>query len=89
MEGKAANKVKGSPRPSPNPSIAIVIGTGPSFNEPANTEPNNGPVQEKDTIASTKAIKMTPINPPKSAALSALEGLIRKSQRKRTQTQGK
>ena len=64
--------VKGRPRPTPKPNMAIVIGKGPLSNEPANTEPKSGPVHEKETIAKTNAMKTTPITPPISAALSAL-----------------
>ena len=72
MEGNAAKMVKGKPKPTPNPNMAIVIGTGPLSNEPAKTEPNSGPVHEKDTMAKTSAINITPTIPPISAALSAL-----------------
>ena len=72
IEGKAAKSVNGSPSPTPKPNIAIVMGTGPLSREPAKTEPKRGPVQENETIANTRAINITPITPPMSAALSAL-----------------
>ena len=72
IEGNAANNVKGNPIPIPKPSIATVIGTGPSLIDPAKTEPSKGPVQEKETRANTTAINMIPKKPPISAALSAL-----------------
>ena len=48
------------------------MGTGPLSKDPAKTEPKRGPVQENETIANTRAINITPITPPMSAALSAL-----------------
>ena len=43
------------------------MGTGPLSSESAKTDPK-GPVHENETIANTRAINITPITPPISAA---------------------
>ena len=73
IPGNKANKAKGKPKAIPNPAIPAVKYHAPCVSVPANNEPTSGPVQEKDTITSVKAIKKTPITPP---ALSALLTLL-------------
>src|SRR5690606_2232799 len=64
--GNAAKRVKGKANASPNPPIPRVSWVAPpsELREPANSEPNMGPVQENETRASVKAMKNIPINPP-------------------------
>ena len=73
MDGKKANKEKGSARPTPNPNIPIMgAEPTPLVLVCPNKVPTNGPVQEKETMTSVKAIKKIPINPPLPAFSSAL-----------------
>ena len=61
-----AKNVNGNPSANPNPAIPYVNCQAPPSddNDPAKSEPSIGPVQEKETIESVKAIKNTPIMPP-------------------------
>src|SRR5699024_3081395 len=72
--GKRANKANGKAKATPKPVIPTVSCVAPPSldKDPAKSEPNMGPVQEKDTIASVKAIKNIPIFPPAPEALSIL-----------------
>ena len=66
-----ANNAKGSPSASPNPPIPAVSSHAAESLEidPARSDPNIGPVQEKDTIANVRAMKNIPIIPPADSLL--------------------
>ena len=70
--GNIANNIKGKAKANENPNIP-TIGAIPPL-EAASTKrvPTIGPVHEKETIASAKAINKIPIIPPLSAWLSTL-----------------
>src|SRR5918993_406075 len=72
--GNKANNPKGKASARPNPVMPIVSCIAPPLVErdPARSEPNIGPVHEKDTRASVSAIKNMPPRPPVPALESAL-----------------
>src|SRR5690606_5918194 len=72
--GNSANNANGKAKATPKPVIPTVSCVAPPSldNEPANSEPNIGPVQENETMAKVKAIKNIPIIPPAPEALSIL-----------------
>ena len=72
--GNIANNANGSPSASPNPPIPTVNSQAAESLEidPASSDPNIGPVQEKDTIANVRAIKNIPIIPPADSLLADL-----------------
>ena len=63
--GNKENKPKGKAKAIPKPSIPNDNCAAPpsDVSDPANKEPNIGPVQEKETIDSVKAMKNKPITP--------------------------
>ena len=64
--GNIANNANGKPKAKPKPPIPAVNCQAPpsAVKEPANSDPNIGPVQENDTKASVNAIKNIPKIPP-------------------------
>ena len=71
--GKIANTVKGSASAKPKPASPAVKGHEPCAAVPASKEPSMGPVHEKETMASVKAIKKIPTTsrPDRACALFA------------------
>ena len=76
--GNMANNAKGSASANPNPPIPKLSCIAPPFvaKEPANKEPNIGPVQENETKAKVKAIKKIPKIFPTPALLSAPDEML-------------
>ena len=72
--GKAAKNPNGKARASPNPPMPMVNCIAPDEEEsvPASSDPNIGPVHEKETRASVNAIKNIPTIPPAPSAELAL-----------------
>ena len=68
--GKMANTVNGNASANPKPASPAVNGHDPCEAVPANKEPRMGPVQEKETMASVKAIKKMPAVPSPERALA-------------------
>ena len=73
--GNIANKVKGSASAKPKPASPAVNGHEPCAAVPASNEPRMGPVHEKETIASVKAIKNIPTTSRPERALVLLAKL--------------
>ncbi len=65
-----ADAAKGSASARPKPARPTVKGHAPPLNEPTSNEPNIGPVQEKDTMVSVKAIKKIPPKVPRLLLVS-------------------
>ena len=74
IPGKSANNAKGNARANPKPPMPAVNCIAPpsAVKEPANNDPNIGPVQENETSASVSAIKKIPTAFPAPALLSVL-----------------
>src|SRR5689334_8597215 len=70
--GKIANTVNGSARAKPKPARPAVKGHEPCAAVPASKDPRIGPVHEKETIASVKAMKNIPITSRPDRALVLL-----------------
>ena len=72
--GNSANNAKGSAKAKPKPPIPIDNCMAPPSldKEPPNKEPKIGPVHEKETMASVRAIKKIPMIPPMLLALSSI-----------------
>src|SRR5690554_2935015 len=70
--GKAANKPKGNAKANEKPNIPTNGAIPPREAASTNKVPIIGPVQEKETMASARAIKKMPMMPPRSACLSTL-----------------
>ena len=72
--GAKAKNIKGKANPDPKPSMASdKIEAPPSeFKEVPNTNPNAGPMQEKETIIKVNAMKKIPNKPPEFDLLSTL-----------------
>ena len=68
-----ANSANGSARPVEKENIPIAGTKRPCDKEPKSREPTIGPVQEKDTITSVRAIKKMPEKDFVLALLSVLE----------------
>ena len=64
--GKMANKVNGIAKAREKPNIPMIGFKKTPCDAAIRMDPANGPVQEKDTKTSVKAIKKTPIKPPLS-----------------------
>ena len=70
--GNSANSPKGKAKAKPKPAIPTVNWLAPPSDDsdPANSDPNMGPVHEKETIAKVSAIKKVPNTPLLAEALS-------------------
>ena len=70
--GNIANKAKGKASARENPNITNSGPVIPILNACTSAVPTIGPVHEKETNESVKAMKNIPIKPPLSEALSIL-----------------
>src|SRR4051812_19822653 len=73
--GKIANSANGNAKARPKPASPLVNGQAPPLIEPTSSDPSIGPVQEKDTIASVKAMKKIPPILPKPLFESAFPAM--------------
>ena len=64
--GKIANKVNGIAKAKEKPNIPMIGFKKAPWEAAIKMDPASGPVQEKETNTSVKAIKNTPMNPPLS-----------------------
>jgi hypothetical protein len=64
--GKIANNVNGIAKAKENPNIPIIGFKNAPCEAAIRIDPASGPVQEKETSTSVKAIKNTPMKPPLS-----------------------
>ena len=72
--GNNANKANGNAKANPKPPIPIDNCIAPPSldKEPPSRDPKIGPVHEKETMASVRAIKKIPMIPPILLALSSI-----------------
>jgi hypothetical protein len=64
--GKIAKSVNGMAKAKEKPNIPMIGFKNAPWEAAIKMDPANGPVQEKETNTSVKAIKNTPMNPPLS-----------------------
>ncbi len=72
QDGNMANRVKGSAKASPKPSIPTIGWSNCPPADCTRTVPTMGPVQENETRTVVKAMKNGPLSPPLSACWSDL-----------------